>query len=175
MRLRLGCLNLLAVVLTWSILALAGGNAGAAAITWTGDDNDNLWDTASPNWEDGLSNYTDGDDVTFDNAGSVSPAVNLSTALSPGSVTVNNFSDDLEVHDYVFSGTGSLTGGTGITKTGTGMLTINTANTFDGVVNINGGAVRLGNAAALGSTVGGTVVNGGTMLSPGGTLDMFGA
>ncbi|HBO46109.1 MAG TPA: hypothetical protein DD670_19735 [Planctomycetaceae bacterium] len=163
------------VVLTLSILGLAVGGAGAAVITWTGDGFANLWDTTSSNWDGGLSNYTDGDDVTFDNTGSVSPDVTLSTALSPGSITVNNVNDDFSMYNYVFSGTGSLAGSTGITKTGTGDLTINTANTFDGVVNISGGAVRLGNAAALGSTVGGTVVNGGTTVSPGGTLDLFGA
>ncbi|NLE60452.1 MAG: hypothetical protein GX616_19045, partial [Planctomycetes bacterium] len=172
MRFRLGCLNLLLAVLTLSILGLAIGGASAAVITWTGDGFANLWDTTSSNWDGGLSNYTDGDDVTFDNTGSVSPDVTLSAALSPGSITVNNVNDDFSTYNYVFSGTGSLAGSTGITKTGTGDLTINTANTFDGVVNISGGAVRLGNAAALGSAAGGTVVNGGTTLSPGGTLDV---
>jgi len=138
---------------------LIAGNAQAANLTWVGDDFANDWDTTSSNWTGDATVYTDGDHVTFDDTGSTSSDVNLTTNLLPGSVTVNNSS----LFPYGFSGAGTLDGTTGITKSGDGTLTVNTANTFDGVVNVNGGTFAVGNPTALGSPVGGTTVNGGTL------------
>jgi fibronectin-binding autotransporter adhesin len=58
----------------------------------------------------------------------------------------------------VISGTGSLT------KTGTGTVTLSGANTFAGTTTVNVGTLQLGNATALGSTVGTTSVTSGAVL-----------
>ncbi|HLA84888.1 MAG TPA: autotransporter-associated beta strand repeat-containing protein [Thermoguttaceae bacterium] len=172
---RFGGFGLFAASLALAILGLIPSEGSATVITWVGDGTTNAWDTSSPNWAGSLFNtYADGDDVTFDDTGSNAPDISLTPVglfgLAPGSVTVNNGAG----HDYVFAGTSYLQGSTGITKNGAGVLTVNTPNTFDGVVTVNAGTLKLGNAAALGSTVGGTVVNGGTTETPGGTLDLLG-
>lgn len=62
-----------------------------------------------------------------------------------------------------FSGTLQNSGSSAslaLTKNGTGALTLSSANTHSGLTTINGGAVTIQNAGALGSTVEGTVVNG---------------
>ncbi|HBO45623.1 MAG TPA: hypothetical protein DD670_17190, partial [Planctomycetaceae bacterium] len=168
MRSRLVCLGLSAVFLVSLLPGFIAGNANAAAITWEGGV-DALWDLTTANWTGDATAYSDADDVTFDDTSINASSVSLTGTLQPGSVLVN------AARDYTFAGTGLLGGTTGITKSGTGTLRINNANTFSGVVTVNTGTVQLGNAAALGSTLGGTVVNGGTTLSPGGTLDLFGA
>ncbi|HEX2830690.1 MAG TPA: autotransporter-associated beta strand repeat-containing protein [Burkholderiales bacterium] len=69
-----------------------------------------------------------------------------------GTLTVSGIIDD---------GAGTF----GITKTGTGTLTLSGANTYDGVTNVNTGTLVAANAAALGTTTGGTVVSNGANLS----------
>ncbi|MBN2580617.1 MAG: autotransporter-associated beta strand repeat-containing protein [Pirellulales bacterium] len=138
-------------------------NVQAANLTWVGDWTYNAWDiNTSANWTGDSFYYNDGDNVTFDGLGAY-PSIDLTTTLAPNSVTVNNGL----YYDYIFytNGAGKLSGplAGGLTKSGDGTLTINTANDFDGVVNVNGGMLVVGNAAALGSTVGGTVVNGGAL------------
>ena len=59
------------------------------------------------------------DDVVFDDSGSTMPAVNLIGDQTPASVTV---AADVS---YTFSGTGRITGTTGLSKTNAGKLTIN--------------------------------------------------
>lgn len=59
----------------------------------------------------------------------------------------------------VISGSGSL-----IKDTGTGTLTLSGANTYAGTTTLSSGTVVLGNAAALGSTAGGTTVASGATL-----------
>ena len=58
-----------------------------------------------------------------------------------------------------------LSTGGGLTKEGTSLLVLSGANTYTGVTNVNAGTVRLGNAAALGSVAGNTVVASGAGLS----------
>src|SRR5206468_5785243 len=54
-------------------------------------------------------------------------------------------------------------------KQGDGILTLAAANTFDGTVNVNQGAISVTNSAGLGLTTGGTFVNsGGEVLLSGG-------
>src|SRR5690606_23786192 len=83
--------------------------------------------------------------VLFDDTAS-STNVNLTTTLTPSQIVVSN-----DAVSYQFSGSGSLSGSTGLTKYGTNNLTISTANTFSGDVTINAGTIALGNANALGS------------------------
>jgi fibronectin-binding autotransporter adhesin len=109
-------------------------------LTWAGNGTNNNWDlTTTQDWNAGAEKFYNGDLVNFTDAGSISPAVNLTGNLEPGLVTVNNSTG----HDYTFSGTGSLAGATDLTKEGTGKLTIANSgtNTFTGTININGGTV----------------------------------
>jgi autotransporter-associated beta strand protein len=131
------------------------------SVTWlgitTGD-----WDMITTNWFDNgaLQDtlYAQYDDVIFDTNGSGQPVVNLTTALSPNSITVN------AANDYTFSGTaGALTGSFSLTKTNTGTLIIDATNGSSGPVTINGGTIQIGTNDANGSLGTGAVSNNGAI------------
>ncbi len=135
------------------------------SLVWAGDGVNNYWDLGvSPDWlnSGAASVFHYGDNVSFTDPGT-NPVVNLSTTLIPNSVTVNSAAN------YVFSGSGSIAGGTSLTKNGTGTLVINTANTFSNGTVINGGAIVLGNVNALWNNT-----NSAVTVNTGATLDMGG-
>ncbi|MEA3209358.1 MAG: hypothetical protein QOE70_2415 [Chthoniobacter sp.] len=142
-------------------------------LRWKGDAAANAWDAAATNWhkagEDplGAANtaFSDSDSALFDDSGSAAPNLALSGSLSPGAVTVDSSKN------YTFGGTGALAGAMSLTKAGTGTLTINTSNSITGETAINGGALVMGNAGALGSS-GKVSLNGAALTYPsgGGTL-----
>ena len=110
------------------------------ALTWQGDGTANTWDIQiTPNWLYGgnSSVFYAGADVTFNDTGSNTPAINFTTALSPRSVLVNS------TNSYTFSGVGQLTGAMSLTKSGTGTLTISNANTYTGATTVNAGTLNL--------------------------------
>ncbi|MBN2580351.1 MAG: PEP-CTERM sorting domain-containing protein [Pirellulales bacterium] len=153
---------------------LIASSVSADSLTWTGN-TDDQWDITTTNWKDSTetaTTYSDpsSDDVTFGDGGS-NTAIDLADTWSPLSVTVDN--SDTAPYTFSSDSGGSLTGSTGIHKKYTGagtpgVLTVSTANNFDGTVTIDAGTLVVGNAAALGSTVGGTTVNNG------GTLELNG-
>lgn len=59
---------------------------------------------------------------------------------------------------------GAISGSGNIQKLGAGITTLSGASTFDGVVNVDQGTLRLGSGLALGSTSAGTFVKSGTTL-----------
>jgi autotransporter-associated beta strand protein len=134
---------------------------GATNLVWTGNDPvvPATWDlNVSTNWFDGSgpNTFADFDSVRFDDT-SVNTTVALNTTVSPTAITVDS------ANAYTItssSGTGTIAGNTGLTKNNTGTLTLSTANTFTGPVNVNGGVLAEGNAAAmpLGAKI--TVANG---------------
>jgi autotransporter-associated beta strand protein len=134
---------------------------GVTAV-WTGSANAN-WDIGtSANWlTNGVAGvYSQGNVAQFNDSSSVN-AINLTAALTPSSVLVNN-----SVANYTFAGNGAL-GGTSafsLTKLGTAMLTISNANTFAGSVYVGGGILQVGNSSALGNGSGTTVVSNGATL-----------
>jgi len=90
-----------------------------------------------------------GDGATNGSLGSVNVAVNSALVFNR---------NDSATNSGVISGTGS------VAQKGTGILNLSGANTFGGGVTIQNGTLQAGNAAALGSTVGTTVItNGGTL------------
>ncbi|MGA2060921.1 MAG: autotransporter-associated beta strand repeat-containing protein, partial [Thermoguttaceae bacterium] len=130
-------------------------------LTWVGALNSNAWDVqTTTNWSGAVDQlFYNTDQVTFDNS-SANLTVNIApTAVMPGSITVNCNSS----HNYVFAGTGSITGGTSLTKSGSGSLTINTSNAYTGPTSITGGTIILGVASALGSATSPIAINGGTL------------
>lgn len=121
------------------------------SIRWSGSPNGN-WtnDVSTLNWlTNSISvNYNQGDTVTFDDTLTGTTNVNLTMALTPTAVTVNNSSAN-----YAFTGIGTITGPTGLTKSGTGKLILDNSGTNDfvGAVTINAGTLQVGNNDANGN------------------------
>lgn len=78
--------------------------------------------------------------MTFNDTGSNSPTVNITSTVTPGVLTVDN-----SLKSYVFGGKGRITGPTGITKTGSNKLTLTNDNhDFSGPVAVSGGGTISG-------------------------------
>lgn len=125
-------------------------------LVWVGDGTANAWNFSAPNWTAGSGNtaFVDGDPVTFDDSGSDTPAVNVTTSVNTASLTVNN-----ELNDYTLGGVGTIITSGGLVKSGAGSLTLNgTANLSSALV-VNGGNVQLNGTTTVG---GGINVNAGT-------------
>jgi fibronectin-binding autotransporter adhesin len=144
-------------------LNVTGSNAN---LVWVGTNT--TWDVLGTfNWKNGASRDTfrEGDAVTFDDS-ATNFTVSLNTTVYPATITFNNNSN------YSTSGTGSgrITGATGVTKNGNGTVTllagVGLANDYTGPVNINGGILRMNGALSLGAT------NGATTVAAGATLDL---
>ncbi len=129
-----------------------------ASLTWRGDGAVNAWDlTTTANWIHAGTNelfYT-GDSVTFDNTGSNAPAVNLTAAMQPASVTVN------ATQDYTFTGSGIGSGS--LTKSGGGALILDNNNSYPGATVVNAGTLQVGNAGTTGTLGSGPLTNNGTL------------
>lgn len=129
-------------------------------LIWHGDGTANVWDTSVSNWLDGahISLFKNSDVVTFDDTGSASPAINLTTSVSLGAIYFN------DNQNYTLSGVGALSGSAPLSKTGSGTLTVNTTNSsYTGAISVNGGALVVGPSASVGS--GPIALAGGGLLS----------
>ena len=133
-------------------------------LVWRGYTAD--WDLVTGNWSNVVTladNVIFGatDSVLFDDtATSFSPV--LTGALAPSSVTVNN-----TANNYVLSGTGTMIGSMGLTKTGNGTLLLtNGNNTYTGGTTVNGGSLILVKGGGT-STIVGTL-----NINPGGTVNL---
>lgn len=142
----------------------------AEPITWaTGS---GVWDiNGSVNWINAAGNPTAyqqisglADSVVFgDSFSGPSPiTVTLNTNVVPPSVTVNS------TKNYTITGSGSIGGRGALTKQGSGILTLATANSFTGPLNLNGGTVVFSAATNLG---GGPINFGGGALQYSGNAD----
>jgi autotransporter-associated beta strand protein len=132
------------------------------SVTWKGDGVTNAWDTSTANWiiqsTGSATAFSSGDPVTFDDTGSANPAVNIDTAVSPGTMTFNTYANN-----YTLSGTGVIGGSGVLVKDGTASLTIEDsgANTYSGGAEINSGIAYTNNGSGFGS--GPIALNGGDM------------
>lgn len=127
-----------------------------AALVWRGDGISNNWDlVTSSNWMKGgvKDLFYTGDNATFDNTGSNTPAINLVGALSANIVTFTG------TKDYTLGGTGKLSGSSRLIKTNSGTLTVLTANDNAGGGLLSGGAVNVGNGPAVGNLGTGNLTN----------------
>ncbi len=95
--------------------------------------------------------------------GGTAGSVSATTVITDNATLAFNRSDDI-TDAHVIGGSGQLV------KRGTGRLNLNGANTFTGAVVVEGGMLVVGNAAALGTSAGGLVANGGTANLNGFTL-----
>ena len=142
----------------------------ATNIVWVGNSVQNDWDVQNlTNWLNGaaLDFYKNGDSVTFDATGAANPSVNMTALVQPNAVVVN------AAADYTFSGAGSISGATSLTKTNSGKLTIQNDHAFTGGVNLNAGTVSVATLAdaSTASPLGAS----GTISLNGGTLEYTGA
>ena len=132
-------------------------------LVWVGNGTANIWDnTNTADWFNGnsLATFHASDNVTFDDTGSASLAVNLTNTVAPGSVVVSTS------QNYTFSGVGGIAGAGSLTVSGTNTVNLNTANTYSGGTTINNATVQLNNANALGTGL--VTLNGGTIYQTGG-------
>jgi autotransporter-associated beta strand protein len=129
-------------------------------LTWRGDGIANVWSTAVSNWLNGanVASFKNGDVCTYDDTGSRTPAINLTSALSPGAIFFNHSLN------YTLSGSGAISGSGPFSKSGSGTLTIATTNTgFSGSINVAGGSLSLNTGTSMGS--GAVTINDGATLS----------
>jgi autotransporter-associated beta strand protein len=146
---------------TIAIVPQSQSQAQPSYLVWRGDGVTNLWAVGSgTNWFDGtnLVAFSAGDTVTFDDTGTNTPAINLSGALTAGTVYV------LAEQDYTFGGSGKLGGTTGLFKTGSGQLNINTTNNNSGGLLINEGVVQVGDGVNYSGSIGGNITNNDTLI-----------
>jgi len=139
------------------------GSTGGDFLTWVGDGVNNNWDIqTTTNWfnnnSSSLDYFYNGDFVTFNDSGSASPAVNLTTTLQPHTLTVSN-----NASAYVFAGGGSLSGNFTLTKQGPGSLALmeSGGDAFSAGIVVNGGSLILSNSNV--SISGGITVNTGSV------------
>ncbi len=145
-------------------------SGSSSSLVWSGGGGA-TWDllySASPNWDSDSQYFYNADSVTFDDT-SPNNAVNITGTVRPASVLVTNTSAN-----YVFSGSGKITGLTGVTKAGSGTLILNDANNdFTGPVTVNGGTLGVSSFATSGSP---SVLGAGTTITlNGGTFQFGGA
>jgi autotransporter-associated beta strand protein len=132
-------------------------------LTWIGDSTANIWNTTATNWlgTNGQPRaFANGDTVTFNNSGSITPAVNLTETVSPGAMIVN------AGQNYVITGTGLLAGGMTLAKSGSGKLTMANSgvNTFSGGTTISAGSLQLGDGLSVNGNLPGNVINNATLI-----------
>lgn len=99
-----------------------------------------VWDVESSSnwvWNDSTSVFSQGDEVLFDISGNNENAVELVGDIRPSGVTVN------APDDYVFNGSGTLSGTMQLIKNGSGMLTLNNDNTYSGATTVWDGTLML--------------------------------
>lgn len=117
---------------------------------WSNASGDARWNASSANWQrhEHVMAYQDGMDVLF--AGAGAGEVQLEGEIAPLSVTVDNAAGQ----DYIFAGSGKLSGETTLTKTGMGELTIAiaTANDYTGQTELLEGTMYVHHSTALGAT-----------------------
>jgi fibronectin-binding autotransporter adhesin len=130
-------------------------------LVWQGDGVDNLWNVGGvANWRDGVtpSTFFQGDVAIFNDAGSQSPAVNLTQGLQPSAVIVTNATGS-----YIFGGAGALQGAATLTKGGAGTLILTNNQAHTGPNLITGGTLQVGVAGTAGTLGTGPITNQSTV------------
>jgi uncharacterized repeat protein (TIGR03806 family) len=130
--------------------------------TWTAATSTN-WDLTTANWTNPVpaNTFANGDAVLFNDTAAAF-TVNLTTNVSPASLTFSN-----SANNYTLGSTGGFSiGGPGtLTLAGTGTVTLNNTSTFSGVTTIGtGGKLVIGGAGLLGGgTYAANLTDNGTL------------
>ncbi|MEK7954489.1 beta strand repeat-containing protein [Luteolibacter soli] len=142
----------------------------------TAGTNEGVWDFVTENWFDMVTNasslYTNPSPVLFDDNATGPTAVTLNTTVTPSSVTFNNSS-----LTYSLSGTGKVTGSSGLTKSGSAALTVNNTNDYTGVTRLEGGITTVGTLTngGVASPLGAASNAASNLVLAGGTLNYTGS
>ena len=123
-------------------------SGSAGDLVWKGDGAANAWNVGSAeNWtlDGNAAKFLNYDEVTFDDSGNNATPINLTGNLIPTALTVD------ATKDYIWTGTGNISSGTGLEKSGTGTLTILNNNSLGGTLTIAGGSVVVGDGGTAGS------------------------
>jgi autotransporter-associated beta strand protein len=144
----------------------------SAPITWnnsgaSGPSDGKTWDIGTNNnWTNGYFSmpYADGSNVAFNDNNAGNYAVTLNTTVSPGSVTFNN-SDG----NYTISGSGTIAGTGGLSKSGTGTVTLSTFATYTGGTTVSAGVLQI-NPTSVASTTISALANGPLSISGSGEV-----
>jgi autotransporter-associated beta strand protein len=145
-------------------LEVTGG--AAADLFWLGGTpgSETLWDLqTTPNWSDTLGNpsaFFGGDKAVFDDFALIA-TVDLVGSLTPASIRVDNGESN-----YVFQGSGKLSGNSSLTKNFAAKLTIaNTGvNDYVGPTAIEGGTLQVGAGGTAGNLGSGPITNNATLI-----------
>lgn len=147
-------------------------------LVWKGND-DYTWQTGNgANWlaNDGQSSvFTDGKGVLFSLSGNNMSDIDIIGDVSPSVVNVNS------PIDYVFSGTGKLTGDMKLIKSGAGKLILTQPHDYTGSTEVSGGELNVdgilsdskvfvdsyGMVSGSGSLQSGVSLAGAAVLNPG--------
>lgn len=131
------------------------------AVAWNGiQASDNNWtlSTSEGNWLGASTTfYENGDAATFDdNSSSGAQTVNLNVTVKPASLAFANTNVN-----YTISGSGAISGTTGLANNGTGTVTLSESggDNFSGGISVNNGTLILDNANSA-ITGGGTIATG---------------
>src|SRR5205823_5454107 len=123
-----------------------------------------LWDTTTTNWDNAGSpdRYNSGDFASFDDSG-LTNLVTLTGTQTPATVTLNNNSAN-----YIFGGSGKLSGTMKLFMTSPGslMITNSGSNDFTGAITLSPGAgiLQIGNGGTNGSLGNGSVSNSAAVV-----------
>lgn len=145
---------------------------GFNPLTWKGNAG-SVWDVnTTTNWLIGATpeKYQEGDLVRFNDNATGTTSVTLNTTAAPQSVTFEN-----DTKDYTLSGSGSIAGTGGLTKSNNGTVTILNANSYSGSTTVNGGTLQLGNGTVNGSIAGPLANNATVVFHPAGTSTLAGS
>ena len=151
-----------------SLLVNISGVSTPVLNIWTGAVNGD-WDVnATANWAtNGVADtFFNLDNVLF-NDSTATATINIPVGVSPFSTLISNNSSN-----YIFAGSGAITGSGGLTKSGTATATFRNANGFTGNTVINNGALLFDfvNSGAVNSQIFYNGVTAGTLFLNGGTL-----
>jgi fibronectin-binding autotransporter adhesin len=131
-----------------------------ATLLWAGT-NGNSWDVgATTNWLNGTSAdvFFNFDTVTFnDTAGAFN--VSLNSTVLPNSLTVS------ANNDYIFSGSGGISGIGSLSKSGNGKLVLGNfgVNDYSGSTTISSGTLQIGQNDGSGTIGSGPIINNATL------------
>jgi len=163
--------------LTSGLIGYVTNNVSASAIQlvvtggdylrWAGTPTNN-WDLSGSNvWAFGSSGapaaFANSQSTVFDDRAS-NFTVNVAATVAPGGINLSN-----SANNYVFAGSGKITGGTTLTMNGTGNLTLTTTNDYTGLTTVSGGTLQLGDGTANNGSVAGAIADNAavTFADPG--------